>query len=239
MSLIVVTSAGHSPGATTSAVGLALTWPRPVLLVDADREPTQAILAGLLQGEDTAGRGLWGVLAAYRERRPMASAIGQGVVELPSTDGVERRFLPGFSHPGMVELFSSAWPDFAATLASWPADVILDAGRIGPRGLPAALVAEADAVVVVTRTSLVDLVGLRLYLPLVAQVVAAERLSLLLVGAGRPYSAGEITATFSVRVEEPLPWSPKEASVWSAGAVPPRSFAISADVRSSARCGEF
>ena len=36
MALIVLTSASGSPGVTTTALGLALTWPRPVLLVEAD-----------------------------------------------------------------------------------------------------------------------------------------------------------------------------------------------------------
>jgi sugar diacid utilization regulator len=36
MAMIVLASAAGSPGATTSALGLALTWPRPVLLIEAD-----------------------------------------------------------------------------------------------------------------------------------------------------------------------------------------------------------
>ena len=46
MALIVLTSAAGSPGVTTTAVGLALTWPRPVLLVEADPTGGSAVLAG-------------------------------------------------------------------------------------------------------------------------------------------------------------------------------------------------
>ena len=40
MAVIALGSAAGSPGVTTSALGLALTWPRPVLLIEAD--PTAA-----------------------------------------------------------------------------------------------------------------------------------------------------------------------------------------------------
>ena len=36
MAVIALTSASGSPGVTTTALGLALLWPRPVLLVEAD-----------------------------------------------------------------------------------------------------------------------------------------------------------------------------------------------------------
>jgi len=236
MSLLVLTSAVHSPGTTTTAVGLALTWPRPVLLVDAARVPSQSVLAWLLQGEDTGNRGLWGVLSARRERRPLGVAIERESLALPATDGIKRSFLPGFSHPGMVELFASSWPDFAAALGFWESDVIVDAGAIGVSGLPPALISEADAVMVLTRSSLVDLAGLRLYLPLLTEAVPAERLSILLVGAGRPYTPGEITATLGLPVAASLPWNPAAAAVWSHGEAAGRSFATSSYVRAVRGC---
>ncbi|MGB7963134.1 MAG: hypothetical protein WCF12_09295 [Propionicimonas sp.] len=238
MSLLVLTSAVHSPGTTTTAVGLALTWPKPVLLVDADRVPSQSVLAGLLQGHDPGSRGLWGVLAAHRERRPLGAAIEQGCLALPTSDGVGRSFLPGFSHPGMVDLFASAWPDFVSALASWETDVIVDAGAIGTNGLPPALTHEADAVMVASRTSLVDLAGLRLYLPLLTELVPTERLSMVLVGAGRPYSASEISATLGQRIEASLPWNPAASAVWSHGEVAGRAFAGSPYVRAVRGCAD-
>jgi hypothetical protein len=228
MSLVVVTSAGHAPGVTTTSLGLTLTWPGPVLLVDADRTPTQAVLAGYLQGEDPLGSGLWAVLAAYRERRSLASAVQHASLPLEP----DRWFLPGFANPGMVELFTVAWPEFVAALVTCEPDVIVDAGAIGARGLPPALVDEADQVVVVTRSSLVDLAGLRLYLPLLAEVVHADRLSLMVVGPGRPYTPGEIGEQFEVALARPVEWAPSEAAVWSHGAPPRRGFEAGGYVRS-------
>ena len=50
MAVIALGSAAGSPGVTTSALGLALTWPRPVLLIEADPTGGSAILAGFFRG---------------------------------------------------------------------------------------------------------------------------------------------------------------------------------------------
>lgn len=234
MSVVVLVSAGHSPGVTTTALGLALEWPRPVLLVDAEPHPSQSVLAGYLQGQDPFGTGLWALLSAHRERRPLAEALARAVLDLPSADGTVRQFLPGFANPGMVELFAPVWPEFSAALDERDGDVIVDAGRLGNRGLPAALADGADALVMVTRTSLVDLVQLRLYLPLVT-ATAPDRLSLLLIGPGRPYTAGEIGSQFGVERVDALPWAPDDAQVWSHGIPPTRRFASSSLVKGTRR----
>ena len=50
MAVIALGSAAGSPGVTTSALGLALTWPRPVLLIEADPTGGSAMLAGFFRG---------------------------------------------------------------------------------------------------------------------------------------------------------------------------------------------
>ena len=234
MSLIVLTSAGRSPGTTTTAVGLAVTWPAPVLLVDADRQPSQSVLAGYLHGADARGRGLGGVLQAHRERRPLESVLRS--LHLPLTAEDEARsFLPGFAHPGMVGLFGPVWSELVPALAATGGDVLIDAGRIGVDGLPPALVSAADAVLVVTRSALVDLVALRLYLPLLADAGESQRLGLLLVGEGRPYASGEIAQQFGVDVWAGVAWSPVDAAVYSDGALPARRVREGAYARSVAK----
>ncbi len=234
MSLIVLTAAAHSPGTTTTALGLALAWPDPVLLVDGDRQPSQSVLAGFLQGADPRGHGLTGVLQAHRERRPIEACLGPLSLPLP-TDGPPRAFLPGFAHPGMVGLFAPVWPELVAGLAGAGTDVLLDAGRIGVDGLPPAMASQADAVAVVTRTSLVDLVALRLYLPLVVEAAGPSRVGLILVGEARPYSAEEIAQQFGAEVWGCVAWSPTEAAVLSDGAAPGRRFSDGGYSRSLAR----
>ncbi len=231
MSVIVLGSAGHAPGVTTTAVGLAATWPDQVLLVDADPHPAQAVLAGFLQGEDPYGRGLATLLSAHRERRALAPLLAEAAIELVPSDPVGRLFLPGFVNPGAVELFAAAWPEFAAALAARPGDVLVDIGRIGPRGLPPALAEVADLVLLVTRTSLVDLVALRLHLPALGEPLG-ERLGLLLVGPDRPYTAKEINAQFGPDVVASIGWAPEQARVWSHGERPTRGFRVGGYLRS-------
>jgi hypothetical protein len=50
MAVIALTSASGSPGVTTTAVGMALLWPRPLILVDADPTGGSGILAGYFRG---------------------------------------------------------------------------------------------------------------------------------------------------------------------------------------------
>jgi hypothetical protein len=220
MSMLLLASAGHSPGVTGLGVALAITWPEPVLLVDANREPDQTVLAGHLQGVDPGGRGLGGLLQAHRERRSLAESLPAMTVSLRAEEGHD--FVPGFSHPGMVDLFAPVWPELATTLEAAGRTVIVDAGRITPAGLPPALVAACSGLAVVTGSRLVDLAALRLYLPLVVAAAGAERVGLVVVGPGRPYGSGEIGHRFGVDVWAKLAWQPAEAAVFAAGAVAPR-----------------
>lgn len=226
MSVVVLAGAGHSPGVTTTALGLALAWPRPVLLVDADPHPSQSVLAGYLQGQDPFGKGLTALLSAHRERRPLGPLLSEAALDLAPGEPTGRRFLPGFVNPGMVELFAAVWAEFAGALGDGEPDVLVDVGRLGGRGLPPALSETADALLLVTRTSLVDLVSLRLHLPVVADAVEPEQLGLVLVGADRPYTAREIEAQFELRVAASIGWAPAEARVWSHGDAPSRRFRL-------------
>lgn len=232
MAIVVLTSAGHAPGVTTTALGLALAWPRPVLLVDADRTPTQAVLAGYLRGEHPGQHGLGRILQALRERRPVEEVLDDETVELPALLSTERpaRFLPGFPHPGVVGLFASAWPDLMVALAARDGDVLIDAGRIGADGLPAAVTQYADLTLAVTRTSLVALAGLRLYLPGLAE--ASGETALLLIGSGMPYGRAEVQEQFATTIAAEVSHAPLHAAVLSDGTPPPRRFVDSGYFRS-------
>ena len=67
MALITLTSASGSPGVTTTAVGLALCWPRPVLLVEADPTGGSAIAAGYLRGGAAPSDSLIDLAFAHRD----------------------------------------------------------------------------------------------------------------------------------------------------------------------------
>jgi hypothetical protein len=234
MSIFLFASAAHSPGVTSLAVALAVHSSEPSLLVDANREPDQAVLAGFLSGADPRGRGLGSLLQAHREHHRLESGITSSTLTL----GERSHYLPGFAHPGMVSLFTGVWPELAAALEVEQRTVLVDGGRIGPSGLPSALVSAASAVVIVTGSSLPDLAALRLYLPQVVESAGEDRVGLVLVGPGRPYSGTEIQRRFGVPIWGHLAWQPDEAAVYSLGAAPGRRHHLSAyvnDVRALGR----
>lgn len=229
MAVLVATSGPGAPGVTTTSVGLAVTWPRDVLLADCDRAPGQAVLAGFLRGAAEPGRGLGAITRLHRENRPLAPELLHHTVALTGDDARRRRFLPGFSVPGAVRLFDGAWPDLAdafAALDEQGMDVIVDAGAVGCDGLPAALLARADAVLFITRTSLRALAAARLYLGVLSAQLADlpvdKPLGLVLVGPDRPYSSREVSAQFGVRTWAEIGWLPGQAEALSDGAAPPR-----------------
>lgn len=231
MAVIVCTGGPGSPGITTTALGLALTWSRDVLLADCDRHPSQAIQAGFLRGLDHGGRGLAGVARLHRENRPIVPELIHHTLPLTDQEQVRRRFLPGFSVPAAVRLFDVVWPELCdafAALEEQGVDVIVDAGALGRDGLPAPLLARADAVCFHTRTSLRALAAARLHLPTLAEQLGSlpvdKPLGLVLVGPGRPYSTSEISSQFGLPCWAEVEWNPQLAAVLSDGEPEPRRY---------------
>ncbi|WP_342106396.1 hypothetical protein [Luteococcus sp. H154] len=242
MAVITLASVAGAPGVSTSALGLALAWPRDVLLADCDRDPAQTIPAGYLRGTDLGGRGLGQLAAVHREHRRLAEEIWLQTVRL---DGGERdrRFLPGFTHPGAVGLFGPIWQELADSFVALGAsgtDVLVDAGRVGRDGLPGPLLMTSDVLLVTVRSSLRALAALRLHLPAVqAQLealAAHAELALLVVGPGKPYSGAEIEKQFGLPARYSIAWEPKQARVFSDGAKPSRGLAGGSLVRSYRAC---
>ena len=128
MAILILTSAGGSPGVTTLAIGLALTWPRPVLLADCDPGAHQAVLAGYLRGQSSSGKGLLRVAEAHRDRRPLREVVIDQCLPLTGEDGDRRLFLPGCTKPGSASLFGAVWEDLAVTF------VRLGPGRVALSG---------------------------------------------------------------------------------------------------------
>jgi len=220
MSLLVLCSAHGSPGVTTTALACALTWPRDVVLVDADREPSQAVLAGFLQGTDVGGRGLAGLAQAHRDGFDVLDQLDRQTLALTGEQaGPSRRFVPGFARPGSAALFETVWhplADALKQLGGMGIDAIVDAGRVGCDGLPRPLHALADRLIVLTRSALPDLAAVALAMPGLrerhARSAGFGQVGLAVVGPDRPYSAREIAAQFDAPVWAGLPWAPKDAA---------------------------
>ncbi len=208
MAILILTSTGGSPGVTTLAVGLALTWPRPVLLADCDPGAHQSILAGYLAGQTANGKGLLRVAEAHRDRRPLREVVIDQTIGLSSEDSERRLFLPGFSKPGSALHFGPVWEELADTLerlSDVDIDVIIDAGRLGPSGLPSHLLERSALTAVVLRSSLRAVMSARVHLPSLtdeARPAQDDRghLGLVVVGEGQPYGRSEITKALGLPV---------------------------------------
>lgn len=239
----VVTSGKASPGVSTSVWALALTWPRPVLVVDAD--PAGGDLApGLLAGRLSVDRGLvsWSSMTR-RDTPPSAAAamLAQVATTMPERESVW--FLPGFTTAAQGASFTEgAWTRLAHALAlvgeTDGRDVVVDTGRtVGDRGnWP--LARAADRVLLAVRPSVRSvhaaqdaIAGLRHELGDLAKVSA------LVIGDG-PYTATEVTAALDLPVGGVLPADHCAAAVLSDGAVTSPRFGRSQLMKSAARLAE-
>ena len=227
MALIVLASASGSPGVTTSAVGLALTWPRPVLMVEADPTGGSAVLAGFFRGSIAHATGLIDLAWAHREGLLM-DALSELPMPIPDSSA---SVLPGVRAHTQAPSLASLWEPLAAALKGLERsgqDVIVDAGRLGLTGSPEPLIYGADLLLLVMRSDLVALAAARSWAETLRvgfdQLGVAAGVRALLVGAGRPYSGREVAKVLGLPVAASLAWDEGAAAVFSRGATPSRRF---------------
>ena len=241
MALIVLTSASGSPGVSTTALGLALTWRRPVLLLEADPTGGSGLLAGYFRGQSAPARSLIDLAFAHRAGG-LAEAIPSVAMQVPDTSV---SMIAGTTTHGQARSLESLWEPLAAELKSLDPlgqDVIVDAGRLGLAGGPEPLMFAADLCLLVTRTELVALSGARSWAQTMRggfeQSGAGSSVGLLTVGEGRPYRAREVSKVLGLPVLASLAWDPAAAAVFSHGAANPRGFDRSPLLRSLRSSGD-
>lgn len=220
MAVITMVSASGSPGVTSTVLGLAMVWPRPVLVVEADPAGGSAILAGFFRGQVD----LPGVLELVMAERAGVLADTLPRVAIP-LEGSQAQLLVGAKSPEQAAGLTRLWEPLAQVLGDLSAgmDVLVDAGRLGMAGSPRPLIAQADVTVVVCRSSLPALVAARPWAAsLAADVVPGHEVRVMLVGPGRPYQAGEVARTLGVAAVGSIAWDPVRAAVYSEGAGKPK-----------------
>jgi hypothetical protein len=240
MAILLLTSTAGSPGVTTLAVGLALTWPRPILLADCDPGAHQAILAGYLGGRSAGGKGLLRVAEAHRDRRPLREAVLDQTLPLSGEGESRRLFLPGFKKPASAVHFGGVWQDLAEAfdrLGEVDIDVIIDCGRIGPSGPPAALLERSALTAVVVTSTLRSIMSTRVHLPILRdhpRLTSSDRghLGLIIVGEGQPYQRAEIAKALEVPVITSIAHDRQSATHLSDGGPRHRRFDTSPLIRS-------
>jgi len=217
MSVFTLVSASGSPGVTSTAVGLALCWPRPVLLVDADPTGGASVLAGFLRGTRTATTGLLHLAIAFR------GGYGpQTLPEVTMTLGERVRFVPGTTAHDQARGLVGLWEPLAGVLrgvGEGGQDVLVDGGRLGLVGSPEPLIAGSDVILLVCRSDLVALSAARSWVATLSGTAGGgPALGLLLVEVPGGYSAREVARFLRVGVVAQLPWDPAGAAVYGHGA---------------------
>lgn len=221
MTLVTLVSAAGSPGVTTCGLGLALTWPRPVVLVEADPSGSSALAAGYFKGQvDHAG--LVDLVMAQR-----SGLLGEALprIVMP-VEGSDVSILFGSRSHEQASGLARLWEPLLRALrdvAGAGQDVIVDAGRLGLASWPRPLVTHCDVTLLVTRSTLPALVAARSWAESLAQdVLPGHDARVLLVGEGQPYRAGEVAKTLGLGVVGSIEWDPRRAEVFSIGAAKPK-----------------
>ena len=235
MALIVLTSACGSPGVTTTALGLALTWPRPVLLVEADPTGGSPIFAGYFRGESTPPGGLIDLAMAHRHGC-LADALPRSVVPIPDS---MVQVLPGTRAHGQARSLVSLWEPLAAELRALERngqDVIVDAGRLGLAGSPEPLIHGADMTLLVMRSTVPAIAGASSWASTLRgdfeNSGAAANLGVLMVGAGDPFVPREVSKVLRLPVLGSLASDEPSARVFALGEKPKKRWDSAPLVRS-------
>lgn len=228
MAIVCLTSASGSPGVTTTAVGMAFSWPRPVLLVEADPTGGSGVLAGFLRGTAPYDTGLIELALS-----PLGTADALRDVVRPLSPNVS--FVAGVRSHAQATALRDVWEPLVAALLDLDdngQDVIVDAGRLGLMASPTPLLNAADVTLLVTRATLPAISAARSWAETVRQAgIGWHHPALLLVAEGQPYRATEVSKVLGMPVVADLPDDPAAAAVYHRGAAPPKHFETSPYVR--------
>lgn len=240
MAVYCLVSPGASPGVTTTALALALSWPSEVVLAECDPAGRRVLPGYLAERFNGApGPGLLGLAMAldhqHGDREP---AVRVEDFTVPLDDRRRAWLLHGIRDPRHARQINWQFlgDAFIGASAASGMDVIIDLGRVGGSDTPTALLQRADVVVMVLGRSLAQVDAAQPRLD--ALQIMASRVGLCLIDSG-PYSTSEIRkALFGLPVVAELPYSPADARVLSDGAPQRLSFRTSLLMRATANLGE-
>jgi hypothetical protein len=243
VTVVALTSLAGAPGVTTTAAALAVHWPRPVLLIEADTSAVSTLRPGFFRANlPTRSGGIenlsyamsrsmlessdilnpsFAISIAVHELAPIAE---RPIPALPA--GHQMWVVPGFVNHTVIDGVRSMWPrlpNLLAALSETNTDVILDLGRLSIDDPRLALLDTADQVIIAMSTSLIDLVRnhQRLEVPDLkdrARALAGERYWMLLNEApAQQLPARDFTSLLGLPAVATLPHDPIGAAVFSHG----------------------
>lgn len=157
MAVIALCSAKGSPGVTTAALGLTLTWPGRCVLAECD-PAGGSVQAGYLAGALPADRGIRELAVAELRSESLPEKWWSQLIDLHPPQ-LRRLLLPGITDPVQSGALRPVWDrlgEFFAELEyGQPGfDVIVDCGRLAAPNTPWPVLVRADAVLLVVRPSL-------------------------------------------------------------------------------------
>ena len=216
MAVIVLTSASGSPGVTTTVMGLALSWPRPVLVVEADPTGGSGILAGYFKGQVEHTGGLIDLAMAQRQDM-VAAELPHQLIDIPGTTA---KLLPGSRSHSQAGSLAALWPvllDALRGLDPTGQDILVDAGRLGLDGSPKPLLFGADVTLLVMRSTLPALIAASSWADTLRDATAGAPTAIgaVVVGEGHPYAGREVASTLQLPLVGTLAWDRRTAAVIS------------------------
>jgi len=177
VAVITLASLAGAPGVTTAAAALAVHWPRPVLLLEADTSAASSVMAGFFRANLRTTDGGVEKLAFALSRNALYPedifdpelALAIAVHELAPIrtapipalpEGHRMWVIPGFSNLRVADGVRGLWgklPTLFAALDEAGFDVIVDLGRLDIDDPRLVLVDTADQVIFCATSTMVDL----------------------------------------------------------------------------------
>lgn len=225
MSVIALASAKGSPGVTTTALALAVTWlaPIPVTIVEAD--PAGGDLAAWL--ELPLQPGVVSLAAAGR-RTIDAELLAEHLQAVPGSEQVSVLCGPVAAEQAHAAL-GSLRDRLVDAFRARPGITLLDCGRLGPASPALRFFEEADERIMVCRPGLAAIHHLQARL----RSLPADPPRLLAVGDA-PYAPEELAEACGLELVGSVAFDPRAAATLGDGpALSERALARSALVRSA------
>jgi len=217
MSLVLLTSAAGAPGVTTTTLGLACTWPRRALAVEADPVGGSAMLAGFFRGFLPPAQSLVDLLLAHRAGR-LSEQLPMSVIPVEHTAAA---VLPGPRSHAQARSALELWEPLSLVwrgLHREGTDVLIDAGRLGMTSYAEPLLQLVDMILLVTRSDLPSLAAAKQWAD---QAVSTQQTppewAVVLVGPGHPYGTGEVSRVLNLPVVAALSLDERGAAGYSHG----------------------
>jgi len=177
VAVLVLTSLAGAPGVTTAATALAVHWPRPVVLFEADTNGASSMMTGFFRSnlpskaggiEKVALASTRGVLRredVFDPELALSIAVHDlppiKEMPLPAIPADHRLWVvPGFVNMRVVDGVRGLWgqlPSLLRSISEDGVDVIVDLGRLVPEDPRLTLIDTADRTVILAEPTMVDL----------------------------------------------------------------------------------